>query len=406
MSRYWAASLLLLIAVSSRLWLPTAWTDTEFYPAVPWPGISIAFASSVAFVLIPLILIGMTIVFLGGDRPYLRRTGWLLIAISLALGFLTDQHRLQPWAYQSFLYACFFVLLPSRLTPNAFRVLTISIYFYSSLGKFDYQFLHTVGQDFLHTATSVLPIDLDQWPLQTRLYAAALFPLSEFTLACLLLIPKTRWWGGCLAIVMHAGLIIILSPLGMNHSLGVLAWNAVLAGQAYWLFIRPAALVTMDAPAKVPPNPSPRPFQIRIWIAVAIILLAVLLPLTERRDRHDSAAWHWDHWLSWALYSPHNSRVLVEIHHSAIENLPEAARGSVLPDSNHDSWHEFDFGSLSLSARRVPVLPQARYQLQLATAIARGQGWTHQVRAVVQSSSHRFDGTRREVWMPRLGLSP
>ncbi|MCM2371539.1 MauE/DoxX family redox-associated membrane protein [Aporhodopirellula aestuarii] len=403
MSRYWAASLALLIAASFRLWVPPEWTYTTFYPAVPFFAVPRWLISSVSWALIPLTIGSCGVVFFADRTPLFRRMGWLVIAVALAFGFVADQHRLQPWAYQSFLYACLFCLLSSRLTATAFRVLTISIYFYSSIGKFDFQFLHTVGQDFLSTVTSWIGIDVGQWGQRSRLFAAGVFPVAELTLALLLIVPRTRLIGGVMAIGMHLGLIVILSPWGMGHSPGVICWNAVLAGQAYWLFVYPQrhrSDATSDP--RLPENEDICCRSLRVSLASVIVLAAVTLPMTERRGRYDRGDWHWDHWLSWALYSPHNSRVHVEVHRSTLDDLSPGLREFVAEDNEGDSWHELDLGQLSLKARGVPILPQARYQLKLAIAIAEQEGWTHDIRGVLRSASDRWDGTRDERWMNRF----
>ncbi|MFG0290816.1 MAG: hypothetical protein ACF8CQ_21785 [Rhodopirellula sp. JB044] len=402
-SRYWSVALALLLGVSYRLWLPGTWTQSEYYPAVPLLGVSSWLGTFVTVSLMPLLVVGCGVVYFSGRNGTLRRTGWFTIAVMLLLGFATDQHRLQPWAYQSFLYACLFVLLPPSLWVGALRVLTISVYLYSSIGKFDFQFLHTVGQDFLGAVTRCAPVDISLWDHRTRLIAAGGFPAVELLLAILLVFPRTRRGGGMLAIMMHFGLIVILSPWGMHHSLGVLCWNAILAGQAYLLFIMPED----GKPDEVHGTPRGDELMagrsIRVLLASVIVLAAVVLPLTERRGRYDQANWHWDHWLSWALYSPHNSRVSVQVHRSVIADLPPGLRDAFGEDDDQEAWREFDLGALSLRSRGVPVLPQARYQLKLAIAIAEQQGWTHEIRGVQRSSSDRWDGTREEEWMNQIG---
>lgn len=388
-----------MLLVTYRLWLPPTWTQTGFYPAIPFFDVPTPLITWVSMGLLPIMAFALAVIFASHQRVGLDRCVWFTIACALALGFLTDQHRLQPWAYQSFLYACWFVLLPTRWWRPAFRTLTISIYFFSSIGKLDYQFLHTVGQEFLDVISGWLFLDATQWSEQSRVITASAFPLSELAVACLLMLRPTRLLGGCLAIGMHATLIVLLSPLGLDHSLGVLAWNAVLAGQAYWLFIhregeQPAATEQAEEPIRLR--------SIRLMIAAVLMLLALTLPLTERRGRTDPTHWHWDHWLSWSLYSPHNSRVQVEIYRSVASELPPPIRATLVENRHDAAWYVLDLGKLSLEARGVPVLPQARYQLKLAIAIAKRQGWTHQVRAILRSTSDRRSGEREERWMNRL----
>ncbi len=395
-SRYWAIASILLILVTYRLWIPAQWTQTEYYPSIPFVAVPHWLSLCVSMLLVPVLGAASAVLVLVPRRARCQRAAWLGVAVALAMGFLTDQHRLQPWAYQTFLYAWMFVLLPASLRMNAFRILTISIYFYSSIGKFDYQFLHTVGQEFLVAAAEFAHLDWSAWSDRNRLIMAAGFPAAELSIAILLMIPRSRPLGGCLAIAMHTGLIALLSPWGMHHSSAVIVWNAILAGQAYWLFVRrpsPQADVL----------PVGRYRSLGVVLVGALLLLAITLPLTERRGRYDRDAWHWDHWTSWALYSPHNSRVDVEVYAGIVDSLPPALQSAIIEETDGGSWRKLDLGRLSLEARGVHVLPQARYQLQLAIAIARAQGWTHEIRGVVRSASDRRDGSRTEIWMNHLG---
>mgnify|MGYP003113355745 CR=1 FL=1 len=387
---------MLLIIVSYRLWLPPSWTQTSYYPAIPFVALPAWLSDWVSLLLAPILVVMSTIVIVRRGA-FSARVAWSCISLALAAGFLTDQHRLQPWAYQTFLYGWMFVLLPTNMRIDAFRILTISIYLFSSLGKFDYQFLHTVGQEFLATGAKFTHLTIDQWSDRRRLIVVAGFPATELLIAILLMLPPTRRLGGCLAIAMHAGLMVLLSPWGMHHSLGVLVWNAVLAGQAYWLFVRRphsnTDTIEMEAAAYRSPG---------LVVGGMLVILAVTLPLTERRGRYDRDAWHLDHWLSWALYSPHNSRVDVEVYEGVVNSLPAAMQSAVSEDDDGDSWRKLDLGKLSLACRGVPILPQARYQLQLAIAMAEEFEWTHQIRGVSRSASDRRDGSRTEIWMSGL----
>ena len=128
--------------------------------------------------------------------------------------------------------------------------------------------------------------------------------------------------------------------------------------------------------------------------------------MSERRDRIDDTAFHWDHWLSWALYSPHNSRFNLEVHRSLVAEFPESWNGAVGSDPDADGWHALDLGQLALDIRGIPIVPQARYQLGLAVAIAHShdtrEGVASSLRGVVRSSSGRLDGKRREQWLVNL----
>ena len=73
---------------------------------------------------------------------------------------------------------------------------------------------------------------------------------------------------------------------------------------------------------------------------------ALVLPLSERSG-------YWDHWLSWALYSPHNSRAEIQIHQSAVDQLPQIAATYLMPDDDADGRFLCD---LEEQERRVSAL--------------------------------------------------
>lgn len=396
-ARYWAVSFFLLILVTYRLWLPSEWTHTAYFPSIVFVDVSGWLSFGISVLLVPFFGLASAMILVLTRIAWCQRAAWLCVVVGLAAGFLTDQHRLQPWAYQTFLYASMFVLLPATHRMRAFRIITVSIYFYSSIGKFDYQFVHTVGQEFLAAAAGFVHLDISDWNDRSRLIAAAAFPATELAIAILLMIPRTRRLGGACAIAMHTGLIALLSPWGMRHSSGVMLWNVVLAGQAYWLFIRQPQSQSQQHVEVVR-----RLRNLDLAVAALLLVMAVGLPLTERRDRYDSQAWHWDHWMSWALYSPHNSRVDVEVYSGAVDALPTPLQSCVADDANGDSWHKLDLGKLSLESRGVPILPQARYQLNLAIEIAREAGWSREIRGVLRSAADRHDGSRKETWMNGL----
>ena len=126
--------------------------------------------------------------------------------------------------------------------------------------------------------------------------------------------------------------------------------------------------------------------------AQGVVIIALVAPLFERSG-------YWDHWTSWSLYSPHTSRVEIELHHSAIDALPAIVRSFLEEDADGDGWHELAIDRWSLEERAVPIYPQARYQLALAAAIANRNQLSDEIRARVKSVSDRWTGQRREQLM-------
>ncbi|MEO9933709.1 MauE/DoxX family redox-associated membrane protein [Rhodopirellula bahusiensis] len=396
---FWAIALLALMAATFRLWLPTSWTGAGDYPAVPmFDLVTVGLTQQTASVLsiaTTFVIAMACLVTVGVGR---WRWVWPIIAVSLVIAVLLDQHRLQPWVYQSFLYAILFAISPrsesGRLPEATFRLirlLTISVYVFSAAGKLDFQFLHTVGQDFLRVQLEWVGVDVSTWPTKTRLFAAAIFPAFELCVAIALCWPRTRMFGVWMATAMHVGLIAVLSPMGLGHSPGVIVWNVVMALQAWWLFAGPVIEIEDDAPINSDAKADAGRVGPRAW---AVMGFAIAMPIFER-------AGYWDHWLSWALYSPHSSRVTLQIHESAIDRLPDEWRVAVTADDESDRWHDLNLGQLSLAVRGVPAVPQARYQWALADQIIEQAGIENQVRGKVQSASDRWTGKRDAQWWTR-----
>ena len=141
-----------------------------------------------------------------------RRWIWWLVMVALGILIVIDQHRLQPWAYQTLLYASVLGALPWREGRRWIVAIAISIYFYSAAGKLDYQFVHTVGSQMVDALLSAVVDVADDWAV---IIAFAL-PVSELTIAALLVFPKTRRVGGVCAIAMHVTLIVLLGPWALG----------------------------------------------------------------------------------------------------------------------------------------------------------------------------------------------
>ena len=176
---------------------------------------------------------------------------------------------------------------------------------------------------------------------------------------------------------------MLLGPWGLDHSWGVLAWNAVLIGQAWLLFVVPQRQVCWPA------DPVPMVHFWGSWIAKSAVVIALVAPLGER-------AGHWDHWLSWALYSPHSSRVEIEIHATAMARLPEPISRALKSDTDGDAWHRLALDRWSLDELGVPIYPQARFQRAVADRLAHQYQLGDAIRGIIRGPSDRWTGQRQE----------
>ncbi|GAA5507103.1 hypothetical protein Rcae01_02558 [Novipirellula caenicola] len=314
---------------------------------------------------------------------------WWIVAVGFCVSFVLNQHRLQPWAYQSAIYAVVFATMDRETARRWLIPLAASVYLYSGLGKLDYQFAHTVGQNFL-AAVELPGIGnlADRFEHNVLAVIALLLPLSEALIAIGLLFRRTRRIAGFCVMLLHFSLVIMLGPWNLDHSAGVLFWNVLLIIQAWFLFLKPLAKPRESSP---PPSHADVPADAKSIgkrFAQAIVILAILMPVTERWG-------YWDHWTSWALYSPHSSRAEVQIHRSAMDQLP-ASMHPFLVDDDSDGWHRLQMNLWSLDRLNVPVYPQARFQLAVASRIAHLYDLSDSVRVIVKGVADRRSGAREE----------
>ena len=266
------------------------------------------------------------------------------------------------------------------------RLVVVSVYFYSALSKFDYQFLHTLGQQFLSTLIGFVGATTDDWPALIRVCVTAAFPVGELLIALGLCWTPTRRAAVVAAVLLHVILLLILGPLGLRHKPGVLIWNLYFIVQAIVLFTIPST-EPRAAPVKSRPRLLPRESVI-----LCIVWAIVLLPIAEFWGR-------FDHWPAWGLYSPRNSRVSLYVHRVATDQLPDVLH-TYLADAPPDQlWQKLQIDRWSLSELSVPIYPQDRFHVGVALAVTKRYDLDRSIRVVWQSTSARISGAREtETW--------
>jgi hypothetical protein len=256
------------------------------------------------------------------------------------------------------------------------------LYGYSAWSKFDYAFLHTLGQQFLSALAGCLGASTSNWPDEARLAAAWAFPLGESAVALGLCVPRVRPLALAGAIVLHLLLLVILGPLGLGHKPGVLIWNLFFIVQNLVLFAAAG-----DRCANNADRAGGRPA--RLSLARGAVLAAVVLPLLE------PSGW-FDIWPSWGLYAPRAERVSLLIARRAARRLPESVRNYLAESDGGGQWVELRIDRWSLSALDAPIYPQNRFQLGVAAAVGRRFGLDRQIRAVRLELADRLSGERRQ----------
>ena len=306
------------------------------------------------------------------------RRGVLLVGlVPLLLLLAGDQHRFQPWIYQYGLMALAIGGMPGGRRLGPCRFLLIALYVHSGISKLDATFVREIGAVFLERAASPLGLEPTVWPGPARAAATLAMPASELLVGIGLLWQRTRALALGGAVLLHATLIGILGPWGLDHSTIVVVWNASLLIEGLVLFAGNRDRLGWAL----------GPLNLRTAPLLAVFGLAIVLPVFERWG-------YWDTWPSFALYASHAERVHVMLHEDGIGRYPEAIRRAVTPSRLGDPWHRLDLTAWSRSERGTPPYPQARTAIGVAEALAEWPGVDAPVRVVVWGRAARFSGQR------------
>ena len=361
----------LLIAGTWRLWLPASDSVTSSqFPRVPVLDALRHVPQEVDYVFLCLTLVGSWgMVSLFGRRFYrLSPTMFSVGAIGL---MLWNQHRIQPWLYQMAMLSLVCSFVCSRTWLAFARWQLISVYAFSAWSKIDYTFVHTLGQQFLDSLVSPIPVDDLNGP--TRAGLAIAFPIAEFVIAAGLCWPRTRKWAAIAGIVQHILLMKVLGPWGLNHHVGVLLWNAFFIAMLAVLFFGPSITLRLAETRAA-----------WKWWLVAVLLLPLLEP-----------AGIVDHWPAWQLYAPRNSRASLQIlaTEENVENIPQTLQKYLLGQQN-ELYRRVDLDAWSLESLGVPIYPQDRFQLGVALGFLERANLISSAKITVESPANRWSGRR------------
>lgn len=350
---------LALMGVTWKLWTPQ-----EVFPRVPllyWaPPQGFDWAALVITVVGLLGLIVIT------SRPG-RTIAAIITACGYALLFLSDQHRLQPWAWQFFLLAILIALADDRTIVTGWRWQVISIYVYSALSKFDVAFVENWGQIF----SRLFAPKMASWQVPSNSWSQVYFehvlpwslPVGELLVAILLMLPRTRRYGLCGSWLMHLGLLGILGPLGLNHSWGVLGWNLFFLAQNFLLWWEwPPAAESVDAPTEI----------VSLWrqrLTRGYVAVVLAYPLLYPIGLLDA-------WLGWAVYAPPFQEATLGFEPQALAELQGPVREGLLPNSyivsKEPQWHPIlSMDQWSQRTLGVPCYPSLRFEIAVSLAVWR-----------------------------------
>ncbi|MDB5346067.1 MAG: hypothetical protein JWP89_4444 [Schlesneria sp.] len=362
LARLLAIGVLALVGVTWKLWTPQT-----VFPQVPlvrlacdWPG----WCDWIC--LAALVTSAATLLCVGrwGLPSRLASAG---IAISLSGFFILDQHRLQPWAWQFFLLSALLSLADDTTVRQGWIWLTVSIYFWSAVSKFDYNFFQDQGPVLVEGFKHAIGIrqTMNRWTESFDVWSVFVLAVGELSVAVLLSIRRTRLTGVCLAVLMHGALLVALGPLGLKHTWGVLLWNLFFAGQT-WLLFRVVSTPRSDEAGS---RATQRVGLISCrsnGVATGIILGAVLWPILEPVDGCD-------HWLAWAVYSARAGQLEILITSDEPPPSSPVDYEQILRtiDGVSGVYYRPNVSAWSLKELSVPIYPQYRFQVAVGKDLKR-----------------------------------
>ncbi len=312
-----AASGLLLVLATGPLWKPQT-----VFPRIPLLSFFRTTPRHLDWLALGTALAGLAAITSAGPRRAIGRWGAALFLAALALLVLTDQHRLQPWAYQFACLALLLAFLPAGEAIAWSRLLVVSIYFYSALSKLDASFVEAGGGAIGDGLFRVLHLAGNAVPHAAHRALGGLLPIAELLLAAGLTLKRFRRVALGASLAMHGFLIAALGPWGADHQPAVLMWNAFFIVQNLILFgwagDRSQCVASEFGAAS--------PGRAAVRIAATIVLF---FPATM------SIGWC-DAWPGWAVYATGSERMRVYVDAFDRDRLPAEVRSYVEPPRFRD----------------------------------------------------------------------
>ncbi len=378
-SHWLGLTLIVLVAATWPLW-----TTGRELPTLP------AFA---LLVLVPgwvdlVLLAGLTLAAL---RLACFGSGMVWAVGLLGALMLLDQLRWQAWAWHALLACVVLCSGPVQWRLTVLRAITIAVYAYSAIAKLDYTFATTLGQQFLEVLLSTIGLDLAALPARVCTALALFFPVAEFVAAILLVFSKTKVIGVIVAVIMHIGLAILLSPIALDHSVGVVLWNLLFAALTILLFA-PQGWLVVVADEELTFVNDRRPL-LPLVVAGLIGVVAPALGLIGL----------WDPCPSWALYAPVRERAEVLVAKNAYDELPGSLRDASPGRTEQVGLVDLDLDRWCLQQTGAPLYPGQRVTIALANHLVEQTGMTNEMRVVVRSAASRWTGERKSRTISSAG---
>lgn len=327
---------------------PYLWISGRLYPTAPLLSFIPVFGYPVDILLFGLLILTLVAIFFM-KNPKIALSVFLLLIGYL---FLTDQTRLQPWAYQYSLMLLVLVFVSwNRMQSSSFKIalfllqlIIAMIYILSGLSKINIEFFQYALPWFISPILSHTPQSLHGGIV----FLSLLMPLIEIAVGMLLFIPRLHRVGVVLAFCIHVSILLLLGPFGLRWNSIIWPWNIImilLVSILYWdhgMFY-------------------PRLKDINKRMAIIIFIICVfmiVLPITS--------FWGvWDSYLSFSLYSSNTTYASLYFSKNVKNRLPFQLQHYIFPSPVYEPYR-IGFSTWSLDELNVPSYPEERAYKQLA----------------------------------------
>lgn len=256
-----------------------------------------------------------------------------------------DLMRWQPWVYLNglFLFPFCFSSKKEKNLFSYYRIILIGIYFWSGFYKLNIGFAEHV---FVDSIRQVFNINLTKYS-----YLAYSIPITEILIAVALIFQKTRKLASILAIFIHLGILLWLSPIGGNNNSVIIPWNLMMIAFIYLCFIR------QDD------QPLVSSTQIRSFpslIALSVVFLPILYTFG-----------YWPYYFSFNLYSGQGKSFYISLDEEDFLNEDESFRNSCYSSVYINDQNNIKLSSWSYRALNVPTPNDEKIYIKVAEEICK-----------------------------------
>ncbi len=300
-----------------------------------------------------------------------------------------DQHRFQPWVYQYVMTIAAIMIVPGERGERLCRLFMIALYLHSGLSKLDVSFRDEMGGVFLDRTFAAVGVDATSWPRGVRSAAIWFAPAFEIAIGLALARGRTRTIGAVGAIALHGTLLYVLGPRGLDHSAGVLAWNAAVAVEVAVLFLGAAGRNRHNLINNHDDTRDDNSFVQKAFSFVFIFLIFIA-PCGERAGLFDT-------WPSFGLYASHAERTIVLIAVEDLVEYPESIVRHTKAVAGIPGRLVLDLTAWSRAERDAPVYPQNRALNGVAEALAMRYVGRRPIRVEHLGRAGLFSGRRDRV---------